>query len=327
MQKKITTLKNLLEKSNKILLINHIRMDLDAVWSLWALYLILNKLWKKLEAINDFEAKKDFEYLWMNHIFKTDLDIEFYDPELIIALDSWSINQLWETYAKNKDIFDKKDFVVIDHHHTNPWYWTLNIIEQGASSTCELLYSILIDLWFEKYIWEKEANLLIAWIITDTNIFYNKNTSANTLFVASKLFEKWANIRENIYENYNKTSWEKTKLKWIIFEKMKKKQDWKIVWAKLKKEDFDKTNTTSDEMSWIIANLINIEWVEIAFLLYELKTWWVKASFRSKNFNIWDFCESFPWWGWHKLAAWFSSEKEIDIIEKEILEKLEKEKL
>jgi|GEM_PF-4516146 hypothetical protein len=46
---------------------------------------------------------------------------------------------------------------------------------------------MLIKLDFEKYIDKEIATLLIAGIHTDTNIFYNQNTTPNTLKVASEL--------------------------------------------------------------------------------------------------------------------------------------------
>jgi hypothetical protein len=69
--------------------------------------------------------------------------------------------------------------------------------------------------------------------------------------------------------------------------------------------------------------MINIDWVEIAFIVYTLDKWENKASFRSKDFNVWEFCAKFWWWG-HKLASWFSSKKESEEIIKEILKWFDK---
>jgi nanoRNase/pAp phosphatase (c-di-AMP/oligoRNAs hydrolase) len=185
------------------------------------------------------------------------------------------------------------------------------------------LFYILKELWLEKYIEKQEATLLIAWILTDTNVFYNTNTSSKTLLTCSKLLELWADLRNSIYTFFYAQNFNKLKLKAIIFENIQKSEDWKIVWSKITKSDFEKTQTAENDTSWIISELINIEWCEIAFIIYPFfeKN---KVSFRSKNFDVWTFSANFEWW-WHTLAAWFSSEKSIEELEKEVLEKLSKE--
>jgi phosphoesterase RecJ-like protein len=220
------------------------------------------------------------------------------------------------------DFFKWKEMVVIDHHISNTKFWTLNIVDHEASSTCEIIFHIIKKLWYWKYLSKKCINLLLAWIVTDTNIFYNKNTTPDILSTTSKLLEMWWDLNKVIYNFYYKISYEKTKLKWLVFDKLQKNKDSKIVWVKLTKENFKKTKTTENDTTWIINDLLNIDTCEIAFILYEV---WdeVKASFRSKTFDIWKFCENFWWWG-HKLAAGFKSEKSLDEVEEEVLKKLKK---
>ncbi len=316
----------LLQKSNKILLINHIKMDPDAFWSLWALYFVLEKLWKEVKAINDEKTPSDFYFLTNEKIIEPELDLEKFDADLIISLDAWWESQLWKTYENNKSYFDNRDFIVIDHHATNKWFWSINIIETHMSSTCELIFEILKYFWLLKYISPKEATLLTAWIHTDTNVFYNQNTTSNTLRVAAELMDLWADFRAPIFNFFQKTSFEKIKLFWKIFENLKYINGKKIIYTKITDDFFTKTNTNIEDISWVINKLINIENCSVAFVIYY--TWEeTKASFRSKKFNVWKFCASFEnWWG-HDLAAWFRIKKDLDEVEKLILKKLKKETL
>jgi len=320
MKKNIEKFEKLVKKAEKILLINHIRMDPDAFWSLASFYYILQKMDKKVKAVNDMLPPDNFDFLDAKWIIEINLNIKEYKPDLIISFDAASIWQLWEVYIKYEDIFKQKDFVVIDHHMTNSWFWSLNIINDKYSSTCELTFHIIEKLWLTKYITSKEATLLTAWIHTDTNIFYNQNTTSSTLITAAKLMDLWADFRSPMYNFFQKASYNKTKLVWIVFDRLQKSDDGKIVWASITKKDFEKTWTWDEDTSGIINRLINIEWAEIAFLIHEL---WdeVKVSFRSKEYSVWDLCASF-WWGWHKLAAWFRTDKKLKVIEKEILDKL-----
>lgn len=325
MKENIKKLEKLIKKAEKILLINHIRMDPDAFWSLASFYYILEKIGKDVKAVNDMLPPENFSFLKSSEIIEIDLDIKKYNPDLIISFDAASIGQLGETYIKYEQIFKEKDFVVIDHHMTNPWFGSINIVNDKYSSTCELTFHIIEKIWFTKYITPKIATLLTAWIHTDTNIFYNSNTSSSTLITAAKLMDLWADFRAPMYNFFQKSTYNKTKLVWIVFDKLQKSDDGKIIWASITKKDFEKTWTWDEDTSGIINRLINIEWCEVAFLLHEL---WdeIKASFRSKEFSVWDLCASFWWWG-HKLAAWFRTDKKLNIIEKEILEKLKKENI
>lgn len=314
--------------ANNILLINHIRMDPDAFWSLSAFYWVLKKLWKNVNAINDELAPKDFCFLNFTNIFETDIDIKKFSPDLIISFDAASSDQLWKIYKNNKEVFDKNDFYVIDHHITNPWFWKYNIINTKASSTCEIVFYIIEKLNLTKYIDEKIATNLYTWIITDTNIFYNSNTTSETLKTASKLIELWADFRSPVFEFYKKRSFNKVKLRWEIMKGLKSINNWKIIYWLVKEEYFIKTNTTEKDVSGLINEFLsNIEWMEVCFLIYKIENWEIKASFRSKeNFNVWEFCKRF-WWWWHKNAAWFSlnwEKNSLESVEKIIISELEK---
>lgn len=320
MKKNIEKLWELIKNSKKILLINHVNMDPDAFGSLWAFYYILQKINKEVKAVNDSMPSEQFSFLNSSEIIETDLDIEKYNPDLIIAFDSGTESKLWETYKKYKKIFLEKNFVVIDHHETNKWYWTLNIINY-VSSTCEIVFSILKQLWLDKHITKKEATLLTAWIHSDTNVFYNINTSPNTLRIAAELMELWADFRIPMYNFYHKISYDWAKFYWRAFNKIQKNKNWKIVWCKITKKDFLETNCTEKSIFLIKEKIINIDWAEIAFIIYE--TWEkTKITFRSQSYDVWKLCSKYPGWWWHKLSAWFLSDKNIDEIEKEILEKL-----
>ncbi len=323
MKQNIQNFLNLINDSQKILLISHTRIDWDALGSLMALYKILEKQWKTVKATSDEIVPEKFSFLWDINLIEPNLDIQNFNPDLIVILDCWSIDQVWDISTQNIDTIKQKKVVTIDHHVTNEWFWNVNIIDDKSSSACELLFETIEELNWIKYIDKNIATLLLTWIITDTNIYYNTNTTSKTLKVASKLFELWADFRSPIFQFFRKKEFNKSKLWWEILKDLKTTKDKKIVWAVVKEEYFSKTNTQKSDISWLINEfLANIDWVEISFLLYPLDSWEIKASFRSSWKDISKLCSNF-WWWWHKQAAWFVSNKDIKIIEKEILESLD----
>jgi len=323
MQEKIKKLELEIKKAKNIALFSHIRMDPDTFWSSSALYYILEKMWKKVVLLNDEKAPDDFSFLWANNLITTNCNLAEFKPDLIISLDAASLWQLAESYENNKAVIDKLPFFVIDHHITNPWFWKNNIIDVNSSSTCELLFNILKEINLKKYIDKKIATLLMAGILTDTNVFYNTNVTSNTHKVASELLKLWADSRLCIFNFFKKRSILKTKVlaKWLskleIIEN--KLENWKnIIYTTLEKQDFDELWATDKEANWIIEHLINIENCEIAFVIYTLDNWSNKVSFRSHSYNVSELAQKL-WWGWHKQAAWASSDKKIKEFLKEIL--------
>jgi len=323
MLQKIEELKKLIENSNNIALFSHIRMDPDTFWSASALYYILQQLWKNVVLLNDEEAPEEFSFLWANDLITKNLDLKDFKPDLIISLDAASIWQLGKSYENNKEIIEKNPFVVIDHHITNPWFWDLNLVYPEYSSTCELLFDILEKLHLIKYINSKIASLLITWILTDTNVFYNTNVTSKTHKIAWKLLDLWANSRESIFQFFKKKSINKTKLLWLALSKIKtienKLPDWKnLVYTILTKKDFENTKTTDRDTNWIIEHLINIENTEIAFIIYPITDWKNKISFRSHSYDVSNLAQKL-WWGWHKQAAWVSLNADSEKIAEKII--------
>ena len=330
-----------IQSAQNILLINHIRMDPDAYGSLTGFYQILESLGKNVSAINDQEAPENFWFMWMNHVFKNNIsfplakgedawkaDGDNKTPDLIISFDASSTDQLWEIYKENKEIFDTIDFFVIDHHITNPWFGQYNIIKTHYSSTCEITFEIIEELWYEEYMTPKIATCIFSWIVTDTNIFYNKNTTPNTHKVASRLMSHWADFRAPMYEFYKKQTLESLKFDSVLASKIQEEViNWlKVYYIIVELSDFDNSNIAYEfgsvyTKNFIWSTLANIEWWDIALILYPLKDWNYKASFRSKEFDVSSLCQTFGWW-WHKLAAWCSYDGNVEDFKNEIFKKL-----
>jgi len=57
------------------------------------------------------------------------------------------------------------------------------------SSTCEFVYYILQELNLDQHVDSKIATLLLTGINTDTNIYYNANTTYETFLAAAELFK------------------------------------------------------------------------------------------------------------------------------------------
>lgn len=324
-EKEIKKLWECIKNNSKFLLINHVRMDPDAYWSLWAFYLLLKKIWKEVKAINDEETPPNFIFLSESKIIDTTFDKEF-NPDIIISFDTASQEQLWNIYKENMSFFQSKPFIVIDHHITNPSYGNINIIDPVTSSACELCYEIIKTLWYEDLLDKTMSTLLLAWIHSDTNTFYNKNTAPKTLRIAANLIEKWAKNKEIMFELFRKKSIDKVRLWGTVLSDLKSYSKGQIVWVSIKKELYQNFGIKDQWLKWLINEFIaNIEGGRVWFMIYEIGGNEVKASLRSNDdsIDVAKICGVF-WWGWHKLASWFTYIGKIEDIEKSLIEEIKK---
>jgi phosphoesterase RecJ-like protein len=181
-------------------------------------------------------------------------------------------------------------------------------------------------MWYLEYVDKEIATSLLMWINTDTNIFYNTNTSTRTFRYATELFELGWDQRTIVFELFKKKKFSKSKLWGESLSIAKSHEWWKIVWSIITHEMYEKTSTSEEDTSWLINEFFtNIEWAKVAYLLSE--AWnWVKCSMRSfdAKHNVSEIAKKF-WGGWHIQAAGFYIEwGSIETLEKRLVEALKK---
>lgn len=326
-QGEINKLRNYLAHSKKIILINHRRMDGDCFWSLSSFYYLLKQKWFEVKCVNDDMTPEAFHFLNNEEIFEKDFDFKSFEADLIISFDVASKEQLWEVYKNNTDVFNITTLVNIDHHISNNGFWNINIVDPQASSTCEITWDIIKILGWEKDINEKIATFLLTGIITDTNSFFNTNSSAKSLKSASEIMKYNPRHQDIIINLFKKKPYSRLKLWWKVLESLKDIKNWQIVWNIIPRSLFIQTGTTDKDISGLIDEfLTTIDGLKVWFILYELDDKKVKWSFRSKtdDINLSTFCAK--WWGWwHSRASGFVVEgKNIYEVEQEIIEEFKK---
>lgn len=298
-------------------------MDPDAFGSLAAFYHILQTKWYQVKAVNDMMPPESFDFLKSSDIFETQLDIPAFAPDLIISFDASSLDQLWEQYKNNIDLFHATDFYVIDHHASNHWFGQYNIVDADASSTCEITLNIIETLWLHDVMTPDIATLLTAGLHTDTNIYYNQNTSADTLRTGAKLMEYGADFRKPMFEFFKKKTFDKTRLWGQVLSGLQ--QDSGIFYGVITQAMFDATHTTPEDASWIINEfLANMQGMQVCFLVYPLSPSETKVSMRSAALDVSAIASSHSGWG-HKLAAWFQTKLSPEQTAEQLLQELKKE--
>lgn len=260
--------------ASKIAIASHLNPDGDNLGSLSALSKYLKKLGKEVYTIFDDIMIDDFKFLFEDVITYKSTDVG--EVDLFITLDSADLLRIGESA---KEVFLKSPSTIgIDHHHTNIGYSDLNILDSKASSTCEVLFSLLD----EKLIDESIATSLLTGISTDTGSFKYENTSEKTFLVASKLMSLGAKNLEitiNVYQS--KTKSEIMMLNEAI-SRLEFFEEGKIALVALPKEITQDSKYKKSDSEGIVEYIRDIKGVEVSIFLKE-KEDGVRVSLRSKS--------------------------------------------
>lgn len=301
---------NIINKSQRILLITHRNPDGDAIGSVLAIQNYLLSVNKKISSFCITKPGENFNYLQNIENIKNDIeDIEDnYDLAIILDCGNLGMTKITE---KIKQINLKFGIVNIDHHHTNPNYGDINIVIPRASSTAEIIYQIMRISNIK--ITPAIATALLTGIITDTGNFAYRSTTKQSIETASRLLSIGADFEGISKANiYNKTI-DILKLWGLVMRRIVFNKELGMVTTVLFQKDLEDLNL-SEEASEGISNYLNnlSKKNKFSLLLIEYKIAKVKGSLRTTHddIDVSAIAQQFGGGG-HKKAAGFEIEGKI----------------
>lgn len=205
-----------LENKENILIVTHIRPDGDAVGSVLGTYLILkNKFPKKrISFYFDKDMNKHLYELSKEYV-NEQTNKYFLKPDVLIALDCGS----YERLALPDDI--NPGYVInIDHHITNNNFGDINIINNEASATSEILCYMFLDI-----LDSLSSQCFLLGICTDTGFFRNDNVTVKTMNAVKILLEKGAILKKIVDFVENRKTYEELKILSLGINRLEKIYD------------------------------------------------------------------------------------------------------
>jgi len=126
---------------------------------------------------------------------------------------------------------------MIDHHISNPLFGDINILDIGAGSVCEMLVDISERLGLTSHITPEAATCLYTGLQTDSNMYFNTNTTPKTLRAGAKLIELGANFRLPIIECFKKKNYIQMKLWERALKNMKQDFNSQLTYTHISEND------------------------------------------------------------------------------------------
>ena len=172
-----------------------------------------------------------------------------------------------------------KKTVCIDHHVSNDAFAELNYIRPEASSTSELVYTLLEDEKISKAC----AEALYMGIAHDTGVFQYSCTSPETMEAAAQLLRKGIDGSEIIEKTYfEKTYIQNQILGRALLESMLVLEK-QVVVSVVSRKEMEFFEAVPSDLEGIVAQLRQTKGVEVAIFLHETDTREYKVSLRSKG--------------------------------------------
>ena len=310
-------LTDLLENEKCIGITGHIRPDGDCIGSTLGLY---NYLTENMPSADVFlfleEVGEEFMFLCnIDKIKNKPSDLKF---DVFFVLDCSSIDRI-EPFEKCFN--NAKKTVCIDHHISNLNYADVSIVEEQASSTCEVLYK----LFDEEKVSKAVAECIYTGIIHDTGVFKYSCTSALTMQIAGKLMDKGIDYPQIIDESFYKKTYIQNQilgralLESVIF------YNGKCIFSAISQEVLDFYGVTGKELGGIVEQLRLTDGVDVAIFMYQTGENEYKVSLRSKkDIDVAQIAMYFGGGG-HVRAAGFTAEGKVHHIINAIGELIEKQ--
>jgi phosphoesterase RecJ-like protein len=107
------------------------------------------------------------------------------DFDRLILIDAPGIDRVFPDYAEHRDRYPTAKIVNIDHHKSNNRFGALNIVDENASSACEIVYRIFSRTGIR--VTRPLAEIFYAGIYAETGGFLYPNTTRVALKIASDL--------------------------------------------------------------------------------------------------------------------------------------------
>lgn len=314
--------------SRHVLLATHVDPDGDAIGSLIALGLALDRLGKKTTLYNESSIPAVYRFLpSIDWIVKRVDDMTGID--VAVVLDCGDLDRIGQQKSMLKDV---TTVINIDHHVTNTGFGDYAWVDVGACATSELVYRLIRKMGAPMT--RALATALYTGILTDTGSFRFSNTNRSAFQICAELMESGVDpsfVAQNVYGKY---SLGRLKLLNLALDSIEISDNGKLSMMVLTQAMLKHTNTRQEDLDGLINYARSIEHVKVAALIHDLgpangngsddgpRNFHV--SLRSNGtFDVSMIAAAFGGGG-HQNAAGFSIEATLAELKSEIVKLFEK---
>ncbi|MCP4682663.1 MAG: hypothetical protein GY864_10045 [Desulfobacterales bacterium] len=304
---------NVLKEKKSFLLMTHEHPDIDGIASILALGKALTNAKKDVIALTDEPIPSPINNLKGSDSIVREFD---HDKKIDVVL----ILDCGETKRVGGDAryFEGHEMLInIDHHETNDFFGTINLVDEKSSSTGELVYKIITATGLR--IDGDIAENIFAAIQADTGSFRYSNTTSECLKIAAEMVESRAKpwrISERMTGEYGLS---RLKLLEMGLASIEFYQKGKISVMTISSEMFERAKADWMDSEKFVDFPRLVSGVEVAVLIRQAGENDYKFSLRSnKKVNVAGLAAKFGGGG-HARAAGFEGKGPLTDVKKNFL--------
>lgn len=296
-QSKFSEIKTLLEKEDDFLITTHINPDGDCITSVLTMGRILQVLGKKYIIVLSDPVPKKFKFLpdveTIKHFDTVECSLK---KKVAIVLDASNK----ERFGNVMDCVDSCNLIVnIDHHPSNTFFGTLNLVDPEESSSVEIVYH-LIKYWGLD-ISPEMATMIYTGVMCDTGRFLFPNTTYRSMIICSEMIQKGASPELIGDQLYFRKSFATMKALGDALSTLELHFDGRLACVELACHCINSDEPLDTE--GFVDYLMMVDGTEVVFLMLEKEPGEIKISLRAKNYvNVNDVAANFGGGG-HARAA------------------------
>jgi nanoRNase/pAp phosphatase (c-di-AMP/oligoRNAs hydrolase) len=291
----------------RVLVTTHVRPDGDALGSVAAMILGLQKKSIHAEALLLSHLPAKYAFIFKDHhipfhdaetAWPPALDLDSFDCLLVLDTGTWS--QL--PGLKDRLANWPKPKLVVDHHLTQEDWATHKLVIKEAAAAGEIVAELL-EFW-DVNIDSPIATALYLALVSDTGWFQFSNTRPFTMRLAATLMEAGVDTDRLYQLLYQSERAPRIALQARIVQSMELLADGRLAVLTARKQDFTQTGANLPDTESVINIPLQIASVQVSLLITEPADFGpVRASLRSKGqIDVAAFAQQFGGGG-HARAA------------------------
>ena len=254
----------------------HLQPDGDTIGSGLALYSALTRMGKSAEMYSRDQLPATLKCMTgAEHIIFAEKSKKTYDCAII--LECSGLERMGDIIAATQ----AKVINNIDHHAHFNNFGTINYVNPRASSTAEIVYSLLVH--FKHKFTVLEAEYLWAGLVTDSGMFQQTNTTPECLLVAAELVKIGVKPNEMYQMIYSSKTLTSLNLLGMSLQTMQLADNGAIAYMRLEQSMFKATGSNVTEAEDFINHTMMVPGVKVGILFREENSGSVKVSFRSRQ--------------------------------------------
>lgn len=273
----------LLLKAKNVLLVTHLNPDGDALGSLCFTIGLLKDKGIKYTAYCAGPLPDHFSFLpYFSEIITDKSLLKLADYDLIVSLDCGSVkrtNLLEEINARLSGQF----FMEIDHHTSEEGLSDFVLRDPLAASTTEILEQIIKTAGYIPS--PPLARCLLTGLVTDTGGFIYPATSRQTMFAASQMLSRGANVFKIMDNTWRTKSLPDLRLWGLALARLSVNPLYNLAFTVITEEDMKETGADHEAISGLAGFITSSPEFAAVLVLHE-EDGFVRGSLRTTRDDV-----------------------------------------